>query len=57
MFSLQLIIRIQHMLDILLTIGTFGTFVIFAICIWLIKREKDKAKRAKDPSEHDTKHL
>ena len=33
------------MIDILIQIGIFATFVIFALCLWLIKREKGKQKR------------
>jgi phosphotransferase system glucose/maltose/N-acetylglucosamine-specific IIC component len=35
------------MIDILIPIGIFGTFLIFTLCVWLIKREKDKEKRAR----------
>lgn len=33
--------------DILLGIGIFAAFVIFAVCMWLLRREMNKKKTAK----------
>jgi hypothetical protein len=43
------------MSDILIQIGIFGTFLIFALCVWLIKREKDKEKWAKQLQKQSAK--
>jgi hypothetical protein len=31
--------------DVLIKIGIFASFVAFGICVWLIRRERDKRKR------------
>ncbi len=36
------------MIDVLIQIGIFATFIIFGVCIWLIKKEKNKGKKAKE---------
>jgi len=38
----------EHMdaVDVLIKIGIFVCFVAFGICMWLIRRERDKRKRA-----------
>ena len=35
-------------IDVLLSIGTFATFVVFGIAIWLIKKEADRKKASQD---------
>jgi len=35
------------MIDILIQFGIGACFAIFAICLWLLKREKQKQKRTK----------
>jgi hypothetical protein len=35
------------MIDLLIQMGIAPSFVIFAICLWLLKREKQKQKSAK----------
>jgi hypothetical protein len=35
-------------LDVLIKIGILVCFVAFAICMWLLKRERDKQKKAGD---------
>lgn len=32
--------------DLLLKVGIFFCFVVFAICLWVIRRQRDKEKRA-----------
>jgi hypothetical protein len=32
--------------DVLIKVGIFVCFVAFGICMWLIRRERDKRKRA-----------
>jgi len=34
--------------DVLLTVGMFASFVAFGICMWLIRRERDKRKKAEN---------
>ncbi|HWC59441.1 MAG TPA: hypothetical protein VHC44_07080 [Verrucomicrobiae bacterium] len=45
----------QHfdLTDILLGVGIFAMFVVFAVCVWLLKRElnKKKAETPKDTRE------
>jgi hypothetical protein len=40
----------EHMdaVDLLLKIGLFGCFVVFAICMWFIRRERDKRKATRN---------
>ena len=33
-------------IDLLLAFGIFASFVVFGICIWLLKREMNKKKAA-----------
>lgn len=35
-------------IDILLTLGIFACFVIFAVCLWLIRRQVQKPKSEQD---------
>jgi hypothetical protein len=35
-------------IDVLLKIGTFATFIVFGIAIWLIKKGADKKKASQD---------
>ena len=41
------------MIDLLLQLGILGTFVVFAIAIWLLKKEKLKADAKKQQQDHD----
>jgi hypothetical protein len=31
--------------DLLLKVGIFFCFVVFAVCLWVIRRQRDKEKR------------
>ena len=37
------------MTDLLIQLGIGATFVIFAICLWLLKKEKEKRRDEKKP--------
>ena len=41
------------MIDLLLQLGILGTFVVFAIAIWLLRKEKLKADAKKKQQDHD----
>jgi hypothetical protein len=42
----------KDLVDLLLQLGILGTFVLFAVAIWSIKREKDKeAKRKREEAD------
>ena len=32
-------------IDVLIKIGIFACFAVFAVCLWLLKREKAKRKK------------
>jgi hypothetical protein len=34
-------------IDLLLSLAIFGCFVIFGVCIWLIRRQRDKQKKGR----------
>jgi hypothetical protein len=34
--------------DVLIKIGIFACFVVFAICMWVLRRERDKRKKSGD---------
>jgi hypothetical protein len=36
--------------DVLLKVGTFVCFVVFGICMWFIRRSRDKQKSTGDQS-------
>lgn len=36
------------MIDILIELGMGACFVVFALCLWLLKREKQKQNRTKE---------
>jgi len=38
----------EHMdaVDILIKVTIFACFIAFAICVWLIRKERDKRKRS-----------
>lgn len=37
------------MTDLFLQLGIFLTFIVFAVCMWLIRKERDKKKPAGKP--------
>ena len=37
------------MVDALIQVGIFATFIIFGVCIWLISRGKDEDKKTAEP--------
>jgi hypothetical protein len=42
----------EHMdaVDLLIKIAIFGCFVVFGVCMWLIRRERDKRKKSRGES-------
>lgn len=42
----------EHMdaVDLLIKVAIFGCFVVFGVCMWLIRRERDKRKRSRGNS-------
>ena len=43
----------MDMIDLLLQLAILGTFVVFAIAIWLLRKEKLKADAKKKQQDHD----
>jgi hypothetical protein len=35
------------MIDLLIKLGIGASFIVFAICLWLLKREKQKRKKTR----------
>ncbi len=38
-------------IDVLVKVGSFATFVIFGIAVWIMKKEADKKKASQDPKD------
>lgn len=43
----------MDMIDVLIKLGTFASFVIFGVAVWILKKESDK-KRSEDQDRKDT---
>ena len=38
-------------IDVLVKVGSFATFVIFGIAVWIMKKEADKKKASQGPKD------